>query len=136
MILLKFSRFILILFFILVSIRCSNNDSKPVSVENAKKGELLFNSSGCTKCHSVTGESRYGPPLNFTLNEVIIVFRKGKMISVPLDRKYIIRSITYPESDKLYNYQDKKMPVVSLPPEDIERLADYLIYINTKGKLN
>jgi len=136
MILFKFSRFILILFFVFVSVRCSNNDSKPISVENAKKGELLFNSSGCTKCHSFTGEYRYGPPLNFTFNDDILIFRKGKIITVKLDRKYIVRSITYPESDKLLNYQNKKMTVVNLPPEDIERIADYLIYINTIGKLN
>jgi hypothetical protein len=132
----KFLRLILSLFFILAFIGCSNKDSKPITVENAKKGELLFNSTGCTKCHSVSSESKYGPPLNFTLGDNILIIRKGKIISVTLDRRYIIKSITYPESEKLFNYQDKKMPVVSLPHEDIERLADYLIYINTKGKPN
>lgn len=132
----KFLKFIPVLFFIFVSIGCGNEDSKPISIENAKKGELIFNSTGCPKCHSFSGESRYGPPLNFTLNEDVMIFRKGKLMTVKLDRKYIIRSITYPEADKLLNYQDKKMSVVSLPPEDIERLADYLIYINTKGNLH
>lgn len=132
MILFKFLRCILILFFIFVSIRCSNKDSKPITEENAKKGELLFNSTGCTKCHSVTGESRYGPPLNFKFDKEVIIIRKDKKKSIKLDRKYIIRSIRFPELEKLNGYQNKKMPSTNLSSEDIDLITDYLIYINTK----
>jgi len=120
------------LFLIFLSIRCSDVESKPISIESVKEGEVLFNSVGCTKCHSVTGESMYGPSLNFILNKDVIIFRKGKKKSVKLDRKYIIRSITNPDLEKLNGYQEKKMPSVSLSPEDIDRIADYLIYINSK----
>jgi len=119
------------LFCIFVSIRCSNNASDPITAENAKKGELLFNSSGCTICHSFTGETRYGPPLNFNFEKEVIVFRRDKQKSIMLDRKYIIRSIRYPEFEKLDGYRNKKMPPSDLSSEEVERITDYLIYVNT-----
>ena len=45
---------------IFVFAHCNNpEDDMIITRENAKKGELLFNSVGCTLCHSVSGESRY-----------------------------------------------------------------------------
>jgi len=133
MILFKFIKRSLVVLFIFASIKCSNDNTKPISLENAKKGELLFNSVGCTKCHSLTGESRYGPSLIFTYDNEVIVYRKGKKVSVKLDRKYIIRAIKYPDYEKLNGYQDKKMIPPTLTTEEIDRIVDYLIYINTKG---
>jgi hypothetical protein len=116
---------------IFVHIRCNNN-YKPITGENAKKGELLFNSSGCPICHSFTGATRYGPPLNFNFEKEVIVFRRDKKKSILLDRKYIIRSIKYPELEKLDGYRYKKMPPSDLSSEEIERITDYLIDFNTK----
>jgi hypothetical protein len=117
--------------FIFLCIKCSSN-KKQLNELNVKRGELLFNSSGCTQCHSLKGEIRYGPPLIFTLNSEIIVFRSENERSIKLNRKYIVRSITYPEQEKLDGYQNKKMPSTNLSPEDIDCITDYLISINKK----
>jgi mono/diheme cytochrome c family protein len=114
-----------------LSIRCSS-DSKPITGENAKKGELLFNSSGCSICHSFAGETRYGPPLNFMFEKEVTVFRRDIKKVIMLDRKYIIRSIKYPDFEKLDGYTNKTMPPAELSDDEIAQIADYLIYVNTK----
>lgn len=126
------ARSISILSFLLVFAGCtSNKNPEKVNREDAKKGEVLFYSTGCTRCHSVSGESGYGPPLNTIFDKEVIIIRNGRQLSIKPDRKYIINSIMHPESEKLSGYQDKKMPSVGLSAEDIDYIADYLIYINT-----
>ena len=121
-----------VLMLIFLFAKCNNpEDDTIITRENAKKGEILFNSVGCTLCHSVSGESRYGPPLNLIFDKKMVVIRKGRKLSIKQDRKYIIRSIKYPEFEKLIDYQNKKMPSVNISPEDIDYIADYLIYLNT-----
>jgi cytochrome c553 len=99
---------------------------------NSQKGLTLFTNSGCTTCHSLTGEKRYGPPLNSILNSRIAVFREGKQDSITIDRQYIVRSIRNPESEKDIRFSRKKMPKPDLSDDDIESLADYIIMINRK----
>jgi hypothetical protein len=119
-----------LLFFI--CIRCnSKSDPNVVNAENAKRGENLFNTVGCLMCHSVSGEIKYGPPLNSVYDKEVFVIRKGKRLSLKADRQYILRSLQDPEFEKLENFQNKKMPELSLSPEDIDYLVDYLIFINT-----
>ena len=100
--------------------------------ENAIKGEVLFNSVGCTLCHSVTGESMYGPSLNGILHTSIQVIREGSEHTLIIDREYILRSIQNPDYEKLINFRNIKMPKTELSPEEIEFITDYLISINEK----
>jgi mono/diheme cytochrome c family protein len=100
----------------------------------AARGEELFNSVGCTKCHSMSGENMYGPPLKFNLGQEITVIRKGSLKNTELDRRYIVRSMKDPDYEKLAGYQQKKMAKIELSSEAIESIADYLIYINTLQK--
>lgn len=100
--------------------------------DDAKKGELLFISTGCPKCHSISGENMYGPPLNDISGEKAVVIRKGNKETILRDRRYIIRSITQPEAEKLPEYKDKIMPPVNLTPEEIKLIADYIEFINAK----
>jgi cytochrome c553 len=111
-------------------IGCGHNDN--VTIENARKGESIFISSGCTKCHSVTGETTYGPPLIFGFNKQINVVRNGKTLTIKLDRNYIVRSMKLPDYEKLEGYESKIMAQINLSSDDINHIADYLIYINTK----
>lgn len=109
---------------------CNSPANKKISPEDAKKGENLFNSSGCPQCHSLTGEVRYGPSLINIFDRDVTVMKEGKIRFVRVNREYIIRSIKSPESEKLIDYQNRKMPPVNLSDEDISQIADYLIYIN------
>ena len=124
---------LLLLFFF---IACRQKGSEEVTMQNAKKGEILFYSTGCTRCHSVSGKSGYGPPLNTIFEKEVIIIRNGRQISIKPDRKYLINSIKHPESEKLSGFQDRIMPSVELSAEDIDYITDYLIYINTNKDNN
>jgi mono/diheme cytochrome c family protein len=119
-------------FIIILSVFSCNSHKKTdsIAVENAKKGETLFNTTGCVTCHSISGESKYGPPLNSILDQDMQVIRNGNMYTMKADRKYILRSLQDPGFEKVDNYQKKTMPKVNLSPEEIEYLVDYLMFIN------
>jgi mono/diheme cytochrome c family protein len=123
------NRIILILITV-VFMGCSHASPKEVNPENAGIGEKLFNTVGCLACHSVTGETRYGPPLKFSPDREVVVIRSGSRVSLKPDRQYIIRSLKQPDFEKVDGFQGKKMPSINLSEEDIEYLADYLLYIN------
>jgi hypothetical protein len=108
----------------------SPKSSKLNPKENEKKGEELFNSVGCTMCHSVKGETMYGPSLNGILHTSIQVIQEGSEKTLIIDRDYILRSIKNPDFEKLINFRNKKMPKTELSPEEIEFITDYLISIN------
>jgi cytochrome c2 len=110
----------------------SQNNNKITTKASAQKGEALFASVGCTTCHSLTGEARYGPSLNQILNTDITVIQRGKEYTIKVDREYIKRSIQDPDFEKLVDFKNKKMPKPTLSPDEIDQIADYLISINSK----
>ena len=110
----------------------SQNNNKLTSKESSQKGEALFATVGCTTCHSLSGETLYGPSLNKILNTEIIVIQGGKEHSIKIDREYIKRSIQDPDFEKLVDFKNKKMPKPTLSPDEIDQIADYLISINSK----
>lgn len=110
----------------------SQNSNKITTKESTQKGEVLFVSVGCTTCHSLSGETRYGPSLNKILNTDVIVIQGGKEHSLKIDREYIKRSIQDPDFEKLVDFKNKKMPKPTLSPDEIDQIADYLISINSK----
>lgn len=110
---------------------CSDNSTLP-SLENVKKGEQLFQASGCPKCHSINGDTLlYGPKLKFKPGTEITVFRNGKKKSITPDRKYFLRSIKEPDIEKPAGYQDRIMPVTTLTEEEISLITDYLMHLNS-----
>src|SRR5664279_772449 len=88
---------IIISFCIFVFIISGCHKNKVITAEMATRGGILFNSVGCKRCHSLSGENMYGPSLKFILGEEITVVRKGSIKNIELDRKYIIRSMTNPD---------------------------------------
>jgi hypothetical protein len=121
------------LFFIITLTGCKNPaGEKMIHLENSQKGAVLFSNTGCTMCHSITGEKLYGPPLDSVLNTRILVVRSGEHDSVTIDRSYIIRSIKDPEFEKDVRFQRRKMPKPVLSDEDIESLADFIMMINSR----
>ena len=123
---------LILLIIFLISGCNSQNNNKISTKESTQKGEVLFASIGCTTCHSLSGEARYGPALNKILNTDVIVIQGGKEHSVKVDREYIKRSIQNPDFEKLVDFKNKKMPKPSLSPDEIDQIADYLISINSK----
>jgi len=109
---------------------CGSNGKNPTMEENAAKGEILFQSVGCTQCHSLSGETMYGPALNNILGTTIRVVQSGKEKSLTVDREYIHRSIEKPEYEKLLQFESRKMPRTELSEEQINQITDYLISIN------
>ncbi len=110
----------------------SQNNNKITTKESTQKGEALFLSVGCTTCHSLSGEARYGPALSKILNTDVIVIQGGKEHSLKVDREYIKRSIQDPDFEKLVDFKNKKMPKPTLSADEIDQIADYLIFINSK----
>jgi mono/diheme cytochrome c family protein len=118
-------------FFLLVILMmtgCNSGiNSKTITKRDIQKGEALFNSVGCTTCHSVTGKVLYGPALNTVFQSEIVVLRDGEKHTETADRDYIIRSMQNPDFEKVDGFQDRKMPKPDLTPEEIDQIADYLI---------
>ena len=108
------------------------NSNEAVLKENVAKGEVLFKSVGCTQCHSLAGQTMYGPALNNVLNSSIQVIRDGKEITLTVDREYILRSIQNPDYEKLVTFDGRKMPKIELSDEQINQITDYLISVNQK----
>lgn len=126
---------LIVSFFVLTFILyCCSPKDKVITNEMAAKGGSLFYSVGCTRCHSLSGDSMYGPALNFRLGQEITVIRKGSMKKIEYDRQYILRSMKDPEYEKLSGFEKKKMARIELPLKDIESIADYLIFINGRKK--
>lgn len=110
----------------------SGNSSKAITKEEVQKGDELFNSVGCTTCHSVSGKILYGPALNTVFQSKVVVIRNGKKDTIEADREYITRSMRNPDFEKVDGFQSKKMPKPDLTPEEIDRIADYLISLKQK----
>ncbi|HEX7583040.1 MAG TPA: c-type cytochrome [Prolixibacteraceae bacterium] len=108
----------------------SSSNSKAITTENVEKGKKLFRSVGCTTCHSVSGEDRYGPHLNAILNTEVVVIHEGVNRTIKVNRDYIQRSIQNPDFEKVIRFQNKKMPKPELSPEEVDYIVDYLISVN------
>lgn len=110
---------------------CSGfGNQKPVSREDAVRGQALFERNGCKTCHSVTGKAMYGPPLDGILEKEIAVNRQGSILTVRVNRRYITRSIQDPDYEKVNAFIGRKMPVPAIAPEDISAIVDYIVYLN------
>jgi cytochrome c2 len=122
----------LVVLLIVVTVSACGKQKKAgsVRIEDPQKGEVLFKTTGCEACHSITGESRYGPPLNSILDKDVLVIRDGRTDTVKVDRQYIKRSLQDPGSEKVVSFQKRKMPALNLTQDEIDYIVDYLIYIN------
>jgi mono/diheme cytochrome c family protein len=127
------SLFVLVI--ILTFTACKGN-KKPdsIHIEDPKKGEALFKSVGCATCHSISGEKKYGPPLNSIFDKEVEVIRNGKTDIVRVDRQYILRSMKDPGFEKVASFQKRKMPPLNLSQEEIDYLVDYIIFINKNAQ--
>ncbi|WP_158293203.1 c-type cytochrome [Tamlana fucoidanivorans] len=94
------------------------------------EGKLIFEQSGCAICHSLNGETMYGPALNSILGKSIHVLRDSIQHSITVDEDYIYRAIKDPDFEKNEAYLSKKMPLPILTDKQIEILSTYIIQLN------
>jgi cytochrome c551/c552 len=118
---------------LLINLGCtSSNQQNSNNSKNVQKGQALFTNVGCSTCHSVSGEIRYGPSLNNILYKNVVVIREGQKIILKVDRNYLLKSIQQPSYEKVDGFQNKKMPEVNVSADDVELIIDYLTFINSK----
>ena len=101
----------------------------PSKADKLKEGAELFSRYGCFICHSLDGTAMYGPPLNDLYLKEVSVLRQGKQKTLVAKRKYLKKSITDPDYEKVLNYENRIMPEPAIPKEDLEALIDYLMVL-------
>lgn len=91
-------------------------------------GAALFNSKGCTACHSLDGSKRIGPSLKGIYQSTQKVVTDGKAREVVADETYLRRSIETPNADVVEGFQPGLMPQFGkmLKPDEVEALVTYL----------
>lgn len=118
--------------FVVFYVMAACNGSSPKKLESEKimkEGSIIFSKYGCTICHSLEGKKMYGPSLNNIYMKEIKITRRGKELTVIVDREYLKRAITDPRVEKVLDYQNKDMPVPSFSKEEAEILLEYLILL-------
>ena len=97
------------------------------AADKENEGTELFSRYMCFTCHSLDGRPMYGPPLNDLYLKEVTVLRQGRQKTIVAKRKYLKKSITDPDYEKVLDYENRIMPEPNIPREDLEILVDYLI---------
>lgn len=97
------------------------------ATDRPNEGKELFSRYMCFTCHSLDGTPMYGPPLNDLYRKEVTVLRQGRQKIVVAKRKYLKKSITDPDYEKVLDYENRIMPEPNIPGEDLKILVDYLI---------
>jgi cytochrome c oxidase subunit II len=92
----------------------------PASESRAARGQQVFFTSACNVCHAIAGTdaaATYGPDLSHIASRPTLAAG-----TLPNDPGHLRRWLENPQRVKPGN----RMPVVSLPPEDLDALVAYL----------
>ena len=97
-----------ILMFSLLLISCGQSVRHEAVVVKEKtnesedpSGEYLYAKYTCIACHSLKGQSMYGPPLNTIYMKNVEVVRDGKNRNLVADREYLERAIKDPDFERV-----------------------------------
>ncbi|QTN33624.1 cytochrome c [Akkermansiaceae bacterium] len=90
---------------------------KEASIAN---GQLLFDSLGCSACHSIDGSLGHGPTLAGVYGGERIV--EGQKDAVKADKEYIIESIKAPAAKTVKGFPPNYMPPYALKDLEYESL--------------
>lgn len=102
------------------------------SAKRAKTGPLdgagLFESKGCTACHSLDGSKKIGPSLKGIYQNRQKVVTDGKLREVTVDEAYLRNSIENPNADVAEGFSAGVMPPFGkmLSAAEVEALVQYL----------
>ena len=123
--------YLLLLIGSVLVLSCKNSKEK-TELENIKKGEKLFATTGCITCHSLNNKKLYGPSLNHILGKKIKVIRNSREHSIIIDKAYIKKSISDPDYEKPQLFKRSTMPKPNLTEGEIDCITNYLISIQPK----
>lgn len=105
-------------------------DKKQKQTETLSSGPELFNKYVCFTCHSLDGSDMYGPTLRGIYMKEVKVIREGIEKDVVIDRKYLERSITDPDFEKVKEFQTRIMPKPEISKKEVDILVDYIIRLS------
>jgi mono/diheme cytochrome c family protein len=100
-----------------------------LTTPNVAAGETLFNSYGCSGCHSIDGSKGHGPSVGLIAGTSQPI--EGSEKPVLVDTAYLIESITAPNAKVVKGYPPNYMPPFKLPEKEVLSLA---LYIQSLGK--
>ena len=119
----------------LILISCSHLREEPVGESRdssgvtfrslAQRGRDIFVESGCSSCHSVSGDVRVGPPLNDLFGTVVSL--EGGSTAVA-DRAYFRESLLFPAQKVVKSFRPL-MPSYEgqFSDEQITAIVEYLV---------
>lgn len=90
-----------------------------------EKGKELFQSKGCSACHSTDGSRLIGPSFKGLYGRKERVMTGGKERVVTVDEAYIIKSEHEPNADVVVGYQPL-MPPSPMNDEEIRAVIEYI----------
>ena len=123
---------IIALSFFLLPACTKHPGSKTGKESSTASGPELLDKYACMTCHSLDGKEMYGPTFRGLHGKDVKVLRRGVVLSLEVDRKYLKRSITDPAYEKVEGFENRIMPVPDISKEDVKLLVDYLIALDDK----
>lgn len=104
--------------------------------EGTAKARALFESYGCTSCHSLDGAEGVGPPLAGLGGRMVeVLLPGGKEQVVASDEAYLRRAVLDPEAEIVQGYAPTMPPfegVVS--DEDLAAMVNWMLFGDTAGQ--
>jgi cytochrome c2 len=85
-------------------------------------GATLFRGAGCSDCHSTTGETKTGPPLN-GIYGTEVALTNGETVTA--DDEYLERAIRDPKGEVVEGFR-RIMPELDLSDEQVGTLVAYI----------
>lgn len=95
----------------------------------AAQGATLFRGASCSDCHSTTGETRTGPPLD-GIYGTEVTLTDGQTVTV--DDEYLERAIRDPKSEVVEGFRPL-MPELDLSDEQVDTLVAYIRSLSEDG---
>jgi cytochrome c oxidase subunit 2 len=92
------------------------------SAEGDAAGQEVFDSQGCSGCHSTTGGSGTGPNLDGIYGEEVTLTDGS---TVERDDEYLTRAITDPSADVVEGFSPQ-MPDLGLDDDQVAAVIDYI----------
>ncbi|MBI2399856.1 MAG: c-type cytochrome, partial [Deltaproteobacteria bacterium] len=98
---------------------------KGAAVSGAEKGKELYQSKGCSACHSIDGSDLIGPTWKGLFGKKEKVTTNGKEREVTVDEAYIIKSEHEPNADVVVGFQPV-MPPSPMNDEEIKAVIEFM----------
>lgn len=95
-----------------------------ITKASAENGQRVFNSYGCSVCHSVDGSPGHGPTLKNVFGSKVAI--EGSDTPVVADDAYIRESLAQPGARIVKGFPPNFMPAYPLKPIEIDSLVRYI----------